>query len=64
MLIAVLLFSIGTFCTYRDHISNKKLVAVVALAQTKKAQGEELSKELKEATAEWEKIEEKNPPNI
>lgn len=48
--------------TYRDHKSNKKLVADVALAQTKKAQGEELSKELKEATAEWGKNRRKKSP--
>lgn len=62
VLIALLLFSIGTFWTYRDHVSNQKLVADVALAQTKTAQGQELSKELKDATSKWEKIEEKKSP--
>lgn len=64
VLIALLLFSIGTFWSYREHVDNKKLVADVALAQTKKANGEELSKELKDATAKWEKIEEKNHLNM
>ena len=62
VLIALLLFSIGTFWTYREHVDNKKFVANVTLAQTKKANGEELSNELKEATAKWEKIEEKKSP--
>ncbi|TMI63759.1 MAG: DUF418 domain-containing protein [Bacteroidetes bacterium] len=62
ILIALLLFAIGTFWTYKDYTGDKKLVADVALAQTKTAQGQELSKELKEATAKWEKIEEKKSP--
>src|SRR5436190_11655691 len=53
ILIALLLFAIGTFWTYKDYTGDKKLVADVALAQTKTAQGQELSKELKEATAKW-----------
>jgi uncharacterized protein len=62
ILIALLLFAIGTLWSYKDYTGDKKLVADVALAQTKTAQGEELSKELKEATIKWEKIEEKKSP--
>jgi uncharacterized protein len=62
ILIALLLFSIGTLWSYKDYTGDKKLVADVALAQTKTAQGQELSKELKEATIKWEKIEEKKSP--
>lgn len=59
IIIALLLFSIGTFWSYKDYRDDKKLVANVTLAQTKTAQGQELSKELKAATTKWEEIEEK-----
>ena len=62
ILIALLLFSIGTFWTYTEYRSNVKLVADVALAKTKTAQGQELTKELKDATTAWEKIEERKSP--
>ena len=54
-----MLFVIRTFWAYTEHESNIKLVENVALAKTKLAQKQELSKELKEATEKWEKIEEK-----
>jgi uncharacterized protein len=62
VLSALLLFAIGTCWTYKDYRDDKKLVANVALAQTTTAQGKELSKELKDATTKWEKIQERRSP--
>jgi uncharacterized protein len=59
---ALLLFSIGTFWNYIDHIDNKKMVENVATAKTKIAQKQELTKDEKAATEKWEKIEEKKSP--
>ena len=57
--IAMLLFCIGAFWTYSEYKEDQKLVADVAIAKTYTAQGKELTKELKAATARWEKIEDK-----
>ncbi|TAH09565.1 MAG: DUF418 domain-containing protein [Sphingobacteriia bacterium] len=60
--IALLFFCIGAFWTYTEYKEDQKLVADVAIAKTYTAQGKELTKELKAATARWEKIEEKKSP--
>jgi uncharacterized protein len=60
--IALLLFALGSFWTYTEYLSDKKLVADVAIAKTQIAEGKVLSKELKEATDKWEKMEEKKSP--
>lgn len=62
VLSALLLLAIGTCWTYKDYRDDKKLVENVALAQTTTAQGKELSKELKDATTKWEKIQERRSP--
>jgi len=62
VLIAVLLFGIGTFWTWREHEGNKQMMADVTQAQTITAQGKEVPKDLKESTAKWEKIQEKRSP--
>ncbi len=60
--IALLFFCIGAFWTYTEYKEDQKLVADLAIAKTYTAQGKELTKELKAATARWEKIEEKKSP--
>jgi uncharacterized protein len=58
-IIASILFFIGTFWSYVEHIDNKKLVEKVTIAKTKTAQKKVLTKDEKEATEKWTKIEEK-----
>ena len=59
---ALLLFSIGATWTYTEYKEDKKFIANVAIAQKTKAEGKELSDELKEAMGRWEKIESKKTP--
>lgn len=54
ILTAVILFCIGTTWNYFDYKGAEKLVENVAVAETYKAEGKELTKELKEAKSEWE----------
>lgn len=58
-IIALILFFIGTFWSYIEHQENKKIVEKVTIAKTKTAQKKVLTKDEKEATEKWAKIEEK-----
>jgi uncharacterized protein len=62
VLIALLLFSIGTFWSYIEHKDNVKLVKNVGIAKAKTAQKQALTKDEKAATEKWEKIEERKSP--
>lgn len=62
IIIAVALFCIGTFWSYKDYQGDKKFIANLTLAQTEKSAGRELSKDQKEATERWEKIQYKKSP--
>jgi uncharacterized protein len=59
---AAVLISIGTIWSYADHQSNKKMLANVGLAEKNKAEGTALTKEQKEASTRWEKIQEERSP--
>jgi uncharacterized protein len=56
ILIAISLLTIGTLWTSVEYKQNKKLVEQVSTAKAEKSNGKELSKELKEAVEEWDKI--------
>lgn len=60
--VAILLISIGTFWNYMDYKDTKKFVANVEEAAVYKAEGKELTKELKVASERWEKREEGRTP--
>ena len=64
IMIAAFLFIAGGTWTYFQHQGNIKLVENVAIAEKKEAAGEELTKELKEAKVNWEKIEEHKSPEF
>lgn len=65
ILVSGCLFAVGMLWFYADYKKDVKLTEQVALAQTYTVQGKTLPKELKEATAEWEKKEaEKSPAGI
>jgi uncharacterized protein len=59
---AAVLISIGTIWSYADYQSDKKMLANVALAAKNKAEGTALTKEQKEASTSWEKIQEERSP--
>lgn len=50
---AALLFSIGAFWSYVDYTKDVKFMEDVSLVETYKAEGKELTRELKKADAEW-----------
>lgn len=60
--VAILLISIGTFWNYMDYKDTKKFVANVEEAAVYKAEGKELTKELKAASERWEKREADRTP--
>jgi uncharacterized protein len=62
VLTAILLFCIGAFWTFTEYKEDQKMLANVEVAKSYKAQGKELTDELKAATARWEKIQEKKSP--
>ncbi len=62
ILTAFLLFSIGALWNYADYKKDVKLVNQIELTESYKAEGKELTKELKEATAKWEEREWKRSP--
>jgi len=62
MLIAGFLVCVGTFWNYVDHQDNKKLIANVTSAETRKAAGMALTPEQEEATTSWRDIEKKKSP--
>ncbi|MGC1203590.1 MAG: DUF418 domain-containing protein [Flavobacteriaceae bacterium] len=65
VLISVLLISIGTLWEYSRYTDDLKFVEQVSIAQQYKTEGKELTKELKEASEKWAKIEyEKSPEAI
>lgn len=65
ILISALLISIGTLWEFSRYNDDLKLVEQVAVAKQYKLKGKELTKELKEASDKWEKIEyEKSPEAI
>ncbi len=62
VMVAVLLFSIGSVWSYFEYQSNAKFVAQVEQAKQYESEGKELNKELKDAKKEWEGIMEKRSP--
>lgn len=65
ILISALLISIGTLWEFSRYNDDLKLVDQVAVAKQYKLEGKELTKELKEASDKWGKIEyEKSPEAI
>jgi len=59
---AAFLFSAGALWNYVDYKNDVKLVSQVALADTYKAEGKPLTKELKEADEKWQNLEAKRTP--
>lgn len=57
IIIAIMLFSAGALWTYSDYKNDIDFINKVELAQTYKANGKELSRELKAANQKWEKRE-------
>ncbi len=65
ILISVFLFSMGALWNYSDYRNDVKLVEQASIAQKYKAEGKELTKDLKEASEKWVKKEaEKSPEAI
>lgn len=65
ILISALLISIGTLWEYSRYNDDLKLEEQLAIVQQYKTEGKELTKELKEASDKWEKIEyEKSPAGV
>lgn len=62
ILIAAFLIAAGSFWTYCDYRNDIKLTEEVATAKQYKAEGKELTKELKAATLKWEEIQTKKTP--
>lgn len=62
IIIALILFSIGTIWCYFDYVAEKKFVAQHKEAVSMLGSGQELSKELKEVYETWEKREEMRSP--
>lgn len=57
ILISFFLWAAGTLWSYSEYRSEVKLAEQVALAQSYKSEGKELTRELKEANEKWEKRE-------
>lgn len=65
ILISALLISIGTLWEYSRYSDDLKLIEQVSIIQQYKTEGKELTKELKEVSDKWEKIEyEKSPAGV
>lgn len=62
ILAATVLVLAGTVWNYSDYSKSQKLAEDVALAETYKAEGKELTKELKESQTAWEKMQEERSP--
>lgn len=62
VIIALVLFSIGTLWNYADYRGDKKWMNELQEAKAMLAAGKELPKELKEANESWEKREAKRSP--
>lgn len=59
---AIFLFGIGTLWNYTDYKNDKKLMEDVVMVNQYKADGKELTDELKETSQEWEEIQSKRTP--
>lgn len=59
---AILLFSIGTLWNYADYKKEVKFTENVAMVNQYKADGKELTDELKETSYAWEKIQSERSP--
>ncbi len=59
---AILLFAIGTLWNYADYKKDVKFMEDVAMVNQYKADGKELTDELKETSHEWEKIQSERSP--
>lgn len=65
IIIAVVLFSIGTLWNFMEYKGKVKLLETVEKATALKAEGKELDKDQKGALKEWEQIQEdRSPENI
>jgi len=62
ILICVFLLLAGTLWEYIDYRKDVKLTEQVAEAQQYRSEGKELTKELREASEKWDKINEKKSP--
>jgi uncharacterized protein len=65
VIISAILISLGSLWSYSDYKNDLKFMEQVTMAQQYTSEGEELSKELKEASEKWDKMEfEKSPEAI
>jgi uncharacterized protein len=62
VIIAVILFSIGSFWNYMEYKSKVDMLEKVEQAKVQTAEGKELDRDLKGATEEWGKIQEDRSP--
>ncbi len=65
IIIALVLFSIGSFWSFMEYRGKVEMLAKVEQATVLKAQGKELAKDMKGATKEWEQVlEDRSTENI
>ena len=62
LITALLLFSVGTVWNFFEYKANIKMMEQVALAENNTASNTPLTKEMEEAVADWEKIQENHSP--
>lgn len=62
VVIAAVLFCIGTFWNYMEYRGKVEMIEQVEQAKVLTAEGKELDRELKGATEEWQKIQEERSP--
>jgi uncharacterized protein len=62
ILIALILFSVGTLWTYADYKSDVKFIENVSIAKQFKTDGKPLTDELKTAQIKWEELQKERSP--
>ncbi|TXE18784.1 DUF418 domain-containing protein [Psychroserpens burtonensis] len=62
IIIALVLFSLGTIWNYADYKSNVKMMENVAMAEQFKTDGKELTDDLKTAHVKWEELQKERSP--